>query len=1691
MPLNKTYSSGTTTIDTSAEGSSYTGNITLTGNNAKFVIKYPEGSGHYGVTANGGQLHVEESVADGIVTRTYSRLATISDPEAKVGDTGYSTVYDAFYAIDGTTDNKAIVLQKDVTNAGIVTNGTAVNAAGETVATFDLNGHSIGIGSVACGNNADYTLTIIDSSEGKTGTVTNTTASLFILALTGINDYSGTYNLKVQGGTWQFDPSCVTVNSETHDLVDDGYYARNNGNGTWTVCKAIATIGKAGYPSLADAIDAVQSGQTILMRTDVTNAPGLSIPTGKNFTVDFGGHTYTLNKFAEESNSVKSRQNTAATPRIRKASANDTGANGFQLEANSTVTFQNGTINVAEDNLTEAVAPAKNVTRIIQNYANLNLESMVIDGTNLYGSNNYVMSFNNGTNTLNDTQVIIGEESDNIAFDVCRSDDYESVSVNVTGTSLINGDVEVSATDGDPGEGFSLMLAEGTLDGEILLDETAKTAMAASPETVTISKGETETLENVSAPEGYMWVDNGNGTSTLAPKVYVAQIGNVQYESLAAAVAAVPTDGTETTITMIASEAINVVGSAITIPANKNIILDLNGYQVVGIAETGATSALISNRGTLTIKDSSDTNADGTGTGQLISGATTTWVYDGSGNYAGSYASNTITNTGTLTIQSGYIENLSTGSATYAVDNNSSGADAILNVQGGLLKAQKVAVRQFANSTVKENTVNVTGGTIQGTGYAGIWVQLPGSDATKATKATLNVSGGTLTGANYAFYDYSFGNNFNATQYNLSDGTYNGDVFSYGANMEITDGTFNGDVVVKQSQPSTIAISGGTFTGEVYTYGDNASQAFISGGTFSEPVAEAYCAEGYIPEDNGDGTYGVKTGTYVAQIGSTKYESLAEAVAAVQSGDTITMIADVTNAAGMTVPEGKNFTLDFGGHTYTLNKPGAGSTGTETNGFQLLKNSTITFRNGTINISADNLVQAEAPAANIKRVIQNYANLTLENMVIDGTNQYDGNDYILSFNNGTSVIKNTTVTTGGSDNIAFDVCRYASYPQVGVTVTGENSVINGNIEVYASNSNAQDGFSLLVEEGTLNGEILLDNTAKTAMAASPETATVSKGNAASIAAPADYKWVDNGDGSSTLAPKVYVAQIDDVQYETLAEAVAAVPTDGTETTITMIADETIVGNTGVTIAATQNVVLDLNGKTISQTGPMAGTAYLIRNNGTLTILDSTDTEQNGTGNGKMLTTAEDPDTGSIPSYATNLISNYGTLSILSGYYEALTNEGYASYVVDNYSGGTANISGGKLCNNADYAYVVRMFLNSTTQTNALNISGTAIITGSYAVWMQYANANANKASLNISGGTLEATDGYALYAGGGTRNATNITVDISGGHIGGDGAWLGSDTAFESISVSGGTFAAFGVSAVGGSRFITGGTYESTALFTTTRNDETPILADTYEAVEYSSDRFVVEQVGYFTLIDGEAYERAETIHAESVTYRRTFKDSQVGKYQAWFVPFDYTIKNEDAENFTFYKIDFVSHSPLSGVVEDNSAVFINIEVLTAGKTLKGNRPYIVKPNTAETFDFVAENVNLLGIDESSRLKMSTSVFEYNFYGNYGTYSTSSDHELLAMNGGQICWNTAGAKLGSYRWYIKASSNFSDDDYSKLRFIIIGDEEDNPTAIDDVNTVDDAIDAYYTVDGMKLESPAKGLNIVKYKSGRTKKVYIQ
>ncbi|MBQ6076149.1 MAG: right-handed parallel beta-helix repeat-containing protein, partial [Lachnospiraceae bacterium] len=507
--------------------------------------------------------------------------------------------------------------------------------------------------------------------------------------------------------------------------------------------------------------------------------------------------------------------------------------------------------------------------------------------------------------------------------------------------------------------------AAGTMTIKLLADITDAYEMSAD-EVLIVEKGDFSLTVN--APEGYILsTETVEGITTYSLKKGVAKIGDTLYASLVDAVVAVPTDGTATTITMIDNEAINVVGSAITIASGKNVTIDLNGYQVVGTAGQAATSALITNRGTLTIKDSS-----AEGTGKLISGATDTWIYDGDGNYAGSYASNTITNCGTVTVESGHIENISTGSATYAIDNNSSGANAIANITGGTVKAHSVAIRQFANSTTYENTVIISGGTVTA-GYSGIWVQLPGSDASKAMKATLNVTGGTLHGGSYAFYDYTYGNSFANTQYTLSGGTFEGDIFSFGANITIEDGIYTGDVAINQGNaPSNVSVTGGYFSGDVYTYSTYASEEFITGGYFATTTYEYEGAtydcdwmsllhhdykyvDNEDPATKDDYPYVIAPKDYVAQINDAKFESLEVAFAAAVDGDTIKLLKDCSGN-GIVVPEGKftqGLTIDFDGHTYDFSGHGVGSTGTEYNGFQLLKDNTITFKNGTITATSE------------------------------------------------------------------------------------------------------------------------------------------------------------------------------------------------------------------------------------------------------------------------------------------------------------------------------------------------------------------------------------------------------------------------------------------------------------------------------------------------------------------------------------------------------------------------------------------------------------------------------------------------------------------------------------------------------------------------------------------------------------------
>lgn len=89
-----------------------------------------------------------------------------------------------------------------------------------------------------------------------------------------------------------------------------------------------------------------------------------------------------------------------------------------------------------------------------------------------------------------------------------------------------------------------------------------------------------------------------------------------------------------------------------------------------------------------------------------------------------------------------------------------------------------------------------------------------------------------------------------------------------------------------------------------------------------------------------------------------------------------------------------------------------------------------------------------------------------------------------------------------------------------------------------------------------------------------------------------------------------------------------------------------------------------------------------------------------------------------------------------------------------------------------------------------------------------------------------------------------------------------------------------------------------------------------------------------------------------------------------------------------------------------------------------------------------------------------------------------------------IGWNKPNATLGSYRWYIQLTPNGANDDYANIAFAFV--EEDSETnQISQTVNAENEIEGIYTIGGIKLEKPVQGVNIIRYKNGVTKKVYIK
>ena len=516
---------------------------------------------------------------------------------------------------------------------------------------------------------------------------------------------------------------------------------------------------------------------------------------------------------------------------------------------------------------------------------------------------------------------------------------------------------------------------------------------------------------------------------------------------------------------------------------------------------------------------------------------------------------------------------------------------------------------------------------------------------------------------------------------------------------------------------------------------------------------------------------------FAADTSVDSYDSLVEAINSASDGDTITLNGDIDVQRTLVVT--KKLTLDLAGHKLHNTKDLWDAPTEKDNNWSLISvrgtgNLTITG-NGTLDAKKDDCYAVD--------VQDETAKATLEN----GT--FVGNITTVYVFEGTLVVKD------GSYSIK-QLNSNGVQNQYGLTINCyDQNYKNGTAKV-------------LITGGTFAHFNPVDNAAE---------------GAGTNFATSGYETVEGTDGLYTAQVKSdNAAAIDDVQYATLADAVAAANNGDTVTLLKNTAED-------ITIAQDKNIILDLNGKKLTNVA-----SHTIFNNGTLTINGegTVDNVTHGTAalynkgtvvvNGGTFDRSEEngQNKGESGQNSWYTIKNVGTMTIKDGVtvqtagnntalgkFSSLVSNGYfdsGDYTANKgIDQPTLTINGG----------LFRGGLNTIKNDDRAKIT---IVNGTFTNYYQAVVMNHNVAE--IKGGTFTAasdadSETYGIYncgcaadidlgtltvSGGTFTGATyavadvssqNATVNISDGKFAGTkAAIVKSRSSKASISISGGDF---------------------------------------------------------------------------------------------------------------------------------------------------------------------------------------------------------------------------------------------------------------------------------------------------------------
>ena len=565
----------------------------------------------------------------------------------------------------------------------------------------------------------------------------------------------------------------------------------------------------------------------------------------------------------------------------------------------------------------------------------------------------------------------------------------------------------------------------------------------------------------------------------------------------------------------------------------------------------------------------------------------------------------------------------------------------------------------------------------------------------------------------------------------------------------------------------------------------------------------------------------------------------------------------------------------------------------------------------------------------------------------------------------------------------------------------------------------------------------------------------------------------------------YYAQVGETKYATLQEAANAA-TAGQTVKVLNDVDMTTHGN--LTVNVGKDIVLDMNGHSIK--GANADYKNILVW-GKLTLKDS---KENSTG--KIY--AETPYQYGVYDKPLVYVGSKGEFVMESGHIYSVIPENTVysgQFGIGAYDNSKVTINGGTV-ESGWYAIAGN---GSGVQTTAITINGgTLVSTSDYAIY-------------HPQFGTLTINDGAVVYGAAGAIAMKRGNLVVNGGimtskGIGDTGNWgdgtgnlgkaalnfcapYGDVTA----TIKGGTITAEGDAVLIDAKptegkevslAISGGTFSS---------DVSKYCAAGFTATPNADGTYGITKVGDLSVMVAydKAYDNVEAggtvdINMDTVnkilvaktevanvttTLTKTF--SSTG-WNAFFVPFDFTLTAEMLNDFEFAK--------LHAVIAENNAPVVNFKTVAANDKISAYSPYLIKAKTAGSHSL---NVGAVTYKSNAGEPPYTATIDefYTFYPVMeNTYTAVEKGYYLDSEQNSFVYSVNEKTYVPPLRYYMTMWDKNAKDYivptsggaSKVKFCVIG--EDEPTGITDM--VDDAANAsgkIYNLQGVVVGNTTEGL----------------